>query len=169
MKPAIHFLKALGLAVLLFLQFYFLYSGKSNVLLYDETGVWLGLLIIMLTIPATIIAFSNVAFAQLENLKSGGLIMGVLSIIINGPFFGYWSGRHEAACYAKYGIKTWGTVSEAFYNSSSRMYYEFSVNDARYTSFNVRNPLRHATGDSVAVIYNSRCPTMNSAIENCEE
>jgi len=169
MKQPINFFKSIGLGILLFLQFYFLYSGSLDNLIYDKAGVWIALLVILIAIPANIVAFSRSAFTRNENLQAIGMAIGMLSIITNGPYFGYWCGRHEEKCYKEYGVKTWGIVTEAFYNRGARMYYEFSVHDTLYTSFNVSNPLRHREGDSVSIVYNSRCPEMNSAIENCEK
>jgi len=169
MSLVIHFLKSASLAVLLLVQFYFLYSGNFDCLIYDKAGVYVGLLVIFITIPANIWIFSKITFVKNETLQLAGISVAILSIITNGPCFGLWTGKHEKECYEKYGVKTWGFVTSAFNSKGPRMYYEFSVDNKYYTSFNVKNPMRHAYGDSVAVIYNSRCPVMNCARENIED
>ncbi len=157
------------LGVLLFLEFYFLYSGKFDCLQYDKAGTWLAGGVLLLFIPATFWILSKIAFTNNENMQIAGKWIGMLSIVINGPCFGVWSGHHETACYEKHGVRTNGIVTSAFYSKGERMYYEFSINDTLYTSFNVANPLNHKMGDSLTIIYNSLCPKMNSAIENCKK
>jgi hypothetical protein len=164
-----HFLKTASLGILLLFQFYFLYSGNFDYLLFSKDWTWICFLLIFIAIPANAYEFSKIAFAKHENLQVAGMFISIISIAINGPCFGLWTGKHEKECYAKYGIKTWGIVTSSFYNRGPRMYYEFYIGDAFYPSYNVKNPLRHAYGDSVEVIYNSRCPDMNAAIENIDD
>ncbi len=167
MNLIIHILKTASLGIFVFFQFYFLYSGNFDYLLFSKDWHWISFLVIAVTIPANIFVIWILLSYKNENRWLVAMIP--ISAIINGPCFGFWTGKHEKECYAKYGVKTWGIVTSSFYSRGPRMYYEFYIGDAFYPSYNVKNPLRHVYGDSVAVIYNSKCPEMNAAIENIDD
>lgn len=168
MKEVTHFFKAIGLAVLLFLEFCFLYSGRFNHLFYSDAGTIVVVALVLLVIPATITFFFREVFAKNDGLKFAGWAIGMLSIITNGPFFGYWCGKQEEAIYKKQGVHTWGTVMDVFHGGD-RMYYQFSANGTYYTSANVHNPSGYAEGDSIEIVYNPKCPEMNTAVDELDE
>jgi hypothetical protein len=167
MNGITHILKTASLAILLLFQFYFLYSGNFDYLLYHKDWDWISLLIIIVTIPANI--FLIWVLLSYKNENRWLVAMIPISVIINGPFFGLWLEKHEKECFIKYGVKTWGIVTSTFYSHGPRMYYEFYIGDTCYKSSNVINPQIHENRDSIAIIYNSRCPEMNAAIENIDD
>jgi hypothetical protein len=162
MSKIVRFALAIASGILLYVQFYLLFSGNFDDFLY--TGYeWLAVPIIFFTIPATSFAFLWSALGQNEKLAKMAILLPFASPIIVGPSFGFWIGEHEKECYKKYGVKTWGVVDRAW---SKRMYYYFNANGIQYMSANVTNRLGHSIGDTIEIIYNPQYPEMNSAIEN---
>lgn len=166
MKHTLRIFSIVTTLTILFALFYLLYSGSLDFLTYDKYGgIWVTAVILLVGIPVAF-SFTFKAIFKSNSMKSVGSLIGVLSILINGPYYGYWSGKHEETCYGKHGVKTIGTVTNAFYDydDGHRMYYEFDVNGIIYTSFNVSNPLQHISGDTIHIIYNAKNPEMNEAL-----
>ena len=162
MNNTARILLAIGAAIFLFMQLYFLFSGNFDDYLYSGYD-WLPLPIILFFIPITILALLWYTIGQNEKSATVALVLAFASPLIIGPGFGFWLGKHEADHYEKYGVKTWGVVESAW---GHRMYYYFNANGIQCMSANVNNRLGHSVGDTIEIIYNPKYPQMNSAIEN---
>lgn len=57
------------------------------------------------------------------------MVISIFSFIVHGPFFGYWTGKHEFEMDKANGIQTKAVLSESFYSNGERMKYEFKVNE----------------------------------------
>lgn len=152
------------LGSLLCFWFYFLYSGNFDRLHYDKGGVFYGAAVVMGGIPVTLAYFVSIMFNRTENARVAGGMIGFL-MIGHAAYYGHWQGKHELECYARNGVRTKAVVTSSFYNKGARMYYGFRVNGDFYSSFNVGNRGNYAVDDSIDIIYNSKIPDMNMALE----
>lgn len=159
----IWFLKIITPTLLAYL-YYSLYSGTFDHLIYDTELVFIATFIILFVIPA-LTYYTFKLWVKSENGLIFGIILTCLSVLIGGPFFGYWSGKHEQELYKKSGVVTNAIVTEYFYNHGDRMYYQFYVNDDIYTSFNVSNVGGYLAGDTIKIIYNKENPGMNASLD----
>lgn len=143
--------------------FYFLYSGRFDEFFFDKMLMIIPALMVLIVIPITLVQTFRV-WIQNENVKAVGIFLGFISVLINGPFMGYWVGVVEERAFAEYGIKTKAVVTQAWQSDGSRMYYNFEVNGKIYTSFNVSNINDNNEGDTIMIIYNKNNPEMNEAL-----
>lgn len=143
--------------------FYFLYSSQFVTILYDKSLVFIPFLVVFILIPKMIIVTANV-WIRSENIKAVVKFLGFISVLINGPFFGYWSGVAEERALSTSGVKTKAIVTRAWQSKGKRMYYDFYVNGKLYTSYNVSNPKNYKEGDSIIIIYNKNIPEMNEPL-----
>lgn len=167
-NPKFKWLMKIALPILLIYILFLLYSGNMDFWIYDKVLIWIPFLIILIIIPL-ILFFSLAVWINSENKKNYLFIFSALSVIIHGPFFGFWIGEHEIEIYRKYGVKTTAVVTQSFYSKGERMYYEFKAKDMTYESFNVTNKGKHIIGDSIEIIYNKNNPEMNEAVEQLED
>lgn len=148
---------------------YVLYSGRFNGFSYDDVFIIVPLVIVLLGVPIALTGFLYLLLSRFEKGKLVALIVGMLSVVAHGVFFGFWIGEQAMKAYKKNGVRTCGVVERSFNSHGPRMYYSFTANGIYYRSDNVHNPRYRMEGDSVEVIYNSQNPDMNSALENLDE
>lgn len=151
-------------AAILVLIFYLFMSGGFDILIYNRLGVFVIALLVLVGIPLLFIKVFTSFFSKNTGLVAG-MVTAVASIVFIALYFTFFSDKHEAEAYRKYGVKTKGVVTDAFYNKGFCMRYKFWVNNKEYESFNVSNPLHHKIGDTIDIIYNSKRPGMNEAVE----
>ena len=168
LNPKLKWLIKITLPVLLVYFFYLLYSGNLDFCIYDKVLIWIPVLIILIVIPLILILLSAI-WINSDDKKLNAYLFIALSVILHGPFFGYWIGEHEVDIYRKYGVKTTAVVTKSFYSKGERMYYEFNVKGITYESFNVSNKGKHLMGDSIEIIYNKNNPEMNEAVEQLDD
>lgn len=143
--------------------FYFLYSGRFDDFFFDKTLMLIPALMVLIVIPIMLFLTCKL-WIQNENIKAVGMFLSFISILINGPFMGYWIGKVEEKAYRSFGVKTKAVVTHAWESDGSRMYYNFEVNGKIYTSFNVSNINDNNEGDTIMIIYNKYNPEMNEAL-----
>lgn len=155
--------------ILAIYMYYLLYSGAIDALTYDKVGVWGVALIILLGIPCALYLTIRL-WLKFDSRRLLALVFASLSILINGPFYAHWLGRHESEVYRNSGQQTKAIVTKSFfdYKQGNRMYYEFIVDGIHYESFNVVNDNGHVVGDTIEIIYNKTNPKMNQALETTE-
>ena len=164
MNNTARILLTIGAAIFLFMQLYFLFSGNFDDYLYSGNLFLYASLILFIT-PITIFGFLWATIGHTEKGKKAAILLAFASPIIIGPSFGLWVGHHEKESYAKYGVKTWGIVDQAYYSKGYRIRYYFYIDGIQISAL-ANNPLRHEVGDTVEVIYNSKYLDQYTTIEN---
>lgn len=167
LHPAVRKLLKVVLPLVVAGSLWLLYSGRLDAWVYDKDYMWLVAALILAGIPA-LIYHSVKLWLPAERYAALAVILCCASVLINGPVYGFWLGRHEEALFRRHGVVTDAIVTEAFYSKGRRIYYGFDAAGQYYESYNMPDPGDHREGDTIRIIYNSRIPSMNRPVAESE-
>lgn len=140
---------------------YFLFSGNFDGWFYDKKEMWYPAILILILFPISAFIFFKYIFNSETGISfSKGI--AALSLLILGPFFGYYLDKKSKNDFSESGVSTKGIITETFYSKGERMYYTFDVDGRTYTSFNESNLGGYKAGDTVDIIYVPHNPNNNT-------